>query len=494
MSIYKDCVILAESHPLIEECADDTISLLTLSDDSGHSIAPAFLKKDMRSYRQRAVYYISDLHLVHHIIMRFPKGATDKKIRDYIHELVIGLFDSEFGNKVYNFESPIVLFGGDVASSYNVSELFYRDFIHTWEQRVKERYNLCCKKLNPIEEELIPIRKEFNEWKYSNSWVDKLKISLDKSRDKRITQRIKEIFCRIQVLERQEEEIKDGLGLSYNWKLGYEKAVKHEYVYSILGNHELWDFDSYDNCVCRYQELFKELNIKFLCDRVCWLGNHTLPWQYKENPDGKKEAVLISKKEDYKEYEKQLIYYDNLIIVGGLGFSGENSNFNAEQGIYGYAVDRKEEIQRCAEWVELYRKAQAIARENHCALVVLTHSPFSDWGESIREYENCFFFSGHTHRNIAYGEEKNNFFIADNQVGYYGKNFKFKKATLYMARNPFASDPDGYREISCIEYKEYYRFVMETIPGTGTIERQISQCNAKLYVMKQEEYVGFFLV
>ena len=480
---------------MTEEHIDETTTLLALSNDkSGHNIAPAYLRKDMRSYKLREVYYISDLHLVHHILSRFPKGATDKKIREYIHEIVIGLFDGEFGTKVYNFKSPVVMFGGDIASSFAVSDLFYRDFIKTWKRRVKERYDLCCKQLDPITKELIPIRKEFNEWKYSNSWADKLKISLDKSKDKRITQRIREIYCRIQILEKQEEDIKEGLDLGYDWKSDYEKAKKHEYVYAILGNHELWDFDSYDSCVHKYQELFDEIDIKFLCDQGCFLGKYTLPWRFEENSNGRKEMALINKKDNSKEYERQLIYYDNLIIVGGIGFSGKNSRFNANQGIYGLAVDRKEEIQRCAKWVELFRKGQEIARENHCALVVFTHTPFSDWGEGITDYENCFFFSGHTHRNLAYGEEKNNYFISDNQVGYYGKSFKFKKAALYMARNPFASDPDGYREISCIEYKEYYRFALESIPGTGTIERQISQNKARLYVMKQGEYVGFFLV
>ena len=69
-----------------------------------------------------------------------------------------------------------------------------------------------------------------------------------------------------------------------------------------------------------------------------------------------------------------------------------------------------------------------------------------------------------------------------------------KKAILHVPRNPFASDSDGYRETSCLEYKEYYLYVRECMPKTGIIERQIRLYEAKLFVMKKNDYVGFFLV
>ena len=184
---------------------------------------------------------------------------------------------------------------------------------------------------------------------------------------------------------------------------------------------------------------------------------------------------------------------ENILVVGGLGFSAFNPSFNADHGIYGVAVSRDEEIMRCAQWRDLYNKAVEIAKQNHCSLVVLSHNPISDWMDQSEKCSNCFVFSGHTHRNIAFGGENNAFVFADNQVGYSGTKFCFKKAVLHLPRNPFASDPDGYREISCEEYKEYYRYVRETLPGTGIIERQINSYEAKLYVLKQEGYVGFFL-
>ncbi len=40
----------------------------------------------------------------------------------------------------------------------------------------------------------------------------------------------------------------------------------------------------------------------------------------------------------------------------------------------------------------------------------------------------------------------------------------------------------------------FYRFVMERVPGVGTIERQINLYDGKLFVIKAEGYYGFFFV
>jgi hypothetical protein len=51
----------------------------------------------------------------------------------------------------------------------------------------------------------------------------------------------------------------------------------------------------------------------------------------------------------------------NLLVVGGIGFAEMNSSFNANAGIYGDAVNREEELVRCAAWRELYHNALAAA-------------------------------------------------------------------------------------------------------------------------------------
>ena len=202
---------------------------------------------------------------------------------------------------------------------------------------------------------------------------------------------------------------------------------------------------------------------------------------------------VVKNNEIWKYYPEQLLLTGNYLIVGGLGFAAMNPSFNAHQGIYGKAIDWDEEHFRCDHWRRLFSEAVDEARKYHCSLVVLTHTPVSDWCRELQDSSNIVFFNGHTHRNVAIGGENNTYIFSDNQIGYKGTHFRFKKAILHIPRNPFAADPDGYREITCDEYKEYYRFVGGVIPKTGTIEKQIKQNEAKLYIIKKDGYVGFFL-
>ncbi len=496
MSLYEECVSLTNGPHISHEEAPNSIALTDISERTNlHVTIPSFIGNEQANRKGRDVYYISDLHLVNHVIRYFKETVSEDCIRAYIHKIVMQLFDGEFGNAIKEFNTPIVLFGGDISSSFTLAEVFYRDFLTTWERVADEQYDFYCKEFSQMREELDSTKKLFEEWKESHPWIKKARKPLEEYSERKVPRKIKELNSRISELTHQICGKRGELGLSYNWESDYKRTRKHPYVYTILGNHELWDFDSYDTCETTYSDLFEELNIVFLNNRISSLGVYREPWQRNYNPETRTVTYsLLKREDDPKEYEQQLFYMENMLIVGGLGFASMNFSFNAEQGIYGKAVNREEELKRCEEWRMKFSKALKIAEQNHCSLVVLSHNPISDWLPQQEECSNCFIFSGHTHRNIVHFGENNTFIFSDNQVGYSGKKFSFKKAKLHIPRNPFASDADGFREITCDEYKEYYSYVCEALPGTGVIERHIKLYEAKLFVLKQDGYVGFFLV
>ena len=495
MSLYEECLSLLKGPQVSVKNKLNAIALITSTESrSLHVTTPSFISVEQTNSMQRSVYYISDLHLVHHIIRYVKEAASEDLIRAYIHSIVVKLFEGEFGKEIRAFKTPVVLFGGDISSSFSIAEIFYRDFLSTWEQIVDEKQRFYNKELSPIIKELDTASVLFSEWKEKHPWIKNAQKPLEEYSDRKVPRRIKELRARIAELRQQADTRRREFGLGLFWESAYESAKKHPYVYAIMGNHELWDFDSYSACERAYMGLFEELNIVFLNDKISPLGHFNQPMVSEMDSETRRFTTRFLKKdEDPKRYDSLLFYLENILGVGGLGFAAMNPSFNANQGIYGVAVSRDEEIRRCEEWRRLFEKATETAKQNHCSLVVLSHNPISDWLAQPEKCANCFVFSGHTHRNIAYGGENNTFVFADNQVGYSGKRFRFKRAVLHLPRNPFASDPDGFREITCEEYKEYYSYVREPLPGTGIIERQIKLYEAKLYVIKQDGYVGFFL-
>lgn len=493
MNLFEKCKVSVSGSCLQHETGAEL--LIDSENTATHLTVPEFIEHETITPKQRVVFYISDLHLVHHIIKRFPDGGTDEEIFAFIHGIVLEMFNGELGEAVRRFESPVVMFGGDTASSFHISKAFYRDFVAAWEDIVDERYCSCSSEIAPIKSELDKVSEQYSDWKEKHPWFQNARKPIEEYSDKKVPEKVKKQYRQMNLLKEQHIKKREELGLRACWESDYQESRKHQYIYAILGNHELWDFDSYDSCVSAYDRLFKKCGIRFICDCIDWLGPHRSPCSAHFNSETKIiTRTPLKRKDNPEEYDRQMFDAGNLLVVGGIGFAEMNSSFNANAGIYGDAVNREEELVRCAAWRELYHKALAAAKTCYSSLVVFTHMPVSDWAAPVENTSNCVFFSGHTHRNIAYGAENNNYYLADNQVGYDGENYRFKKAILHLPRDPFAADPDGFREISCDEYREYYRFVQEPIPGTGIIERHTKNCGSRLFVMKQSGYVGFFMV
>lgn len=338
-------------------------------------------------FSKRQVYFISDIHLLHHIDNELVGDVTDEEISKYIKTIVKSLFTDELIEDIQNLRKPIILFGGDISSSFRIAQEFYQVF---------------CDEYKAIENE------------------------------------------------------------KHNVLMSTEKKAQNNNIFAILGNHEFWGFSSYEECLEAYKQLFKDTEITLLNFDMYYIDGYQVPSKQELSP-----------KQDHKEYERRLLSKGNMMLVGGVGFAAENKAFNATQMIYQKAIDVEEEKRLTEEWRKFFLDALAVAKEQCCLLVVLSHMPVQDWIGDAKLPSNCVFFSGHTHNNTAFIGDNNNYFFSNNQLGYKSKDFWFKKYVLYKYGNPYASYPDGYYETKVNEYFAFNLYKNIKIGRLALINRQI---------------------
>ena len=258
-------------------------------------------------------------------------------------------------------------------------------------------------------------------------------------------------------------------------------------VYSILGNHEYWDFNSVEDCQKTYQDLFDSLGISFLNDTIDYFGEY-------RGPTKRVDRKLVDITKNDPSYSKEVRKMANIVIVGGTGFAGFNDKFNADNGLYRIAIDRKKEIELTKKWIETYKKAYEIAKNSDCKLIVLTHNPVDDWQGNKNIKSSCVYIFGHTHKNGEYRDESmDTYVIYDNQIGYRKKDIKFKRAYIFALNNPYVELKNGYYETNLDDYLLFNRYVGERIDGTSFIEKALMKENSKMYVIKHNDYYGFFI-
>ena len=272
-------------------------------------------------------------------------------------------------------------------------------------------------------------------------------------------------------------------------------GLSKRYIYAILGNHELWDFESLDSCCRAYHKLFNSLGICFLHNSISWFGDHRTPMKQTGTIGRRPVYVELQKADDEAEYNQQMRHIHNTLIIGGVGFAGCNREFNADMGLYRSTVNRTQEVEESCKWRESYQQALEMAKETNSGLIVLCHHPLRDWKEDGVEDSGCIYFTGHSHRNYLYHDEERNIHVfANNQIGYKNANIHFKEAYIYKRINPFANHPDGCHEILSSQYLRFYDYMKEHIEGNGLVEREIRTNNARFYMIKHSGYYGFFLV
>ncbi len=275
----------------------------------------------------------------------------------------------------------------------------------------------------------------------------------------------------------------------------FSDKEKDLHIYAVLGNHEFWEFGTVDECLAAYQNLFDKLGIQFLNNSFQWYDGYHVP--HKKLHDKKGNFIGFGKidpDDEPQEYLDSLQHMRNVLLVGGVGFSAQNPQFNATTGMYRTTVDAQTEIEQTNAWNECYENALSIAKQTNSLLICITHNPLNDWKTNSQLDKNCVYFYGHNHQNTLYNDPESNATIfADNQIGYHNFDIKLKKTVIEKRINPFAGYADGYHEVSVHDYLLFCDYKFEKIGGTKRINKTLERENAHLYLVKHNDYHGFFI-
>lgn len=225
------------------------------------------------------------------------------------------------------------------------------------------------------------------------------------------------------------------------------------HIIAILGNHELWDFnrngrmyscvESLEDIIYKYRELFSSLKIYFLQNDLIILNDS--------------KPIVISE-EQLKlvdvEIIKEFCLKSSLIIFGGVGYSGYNSDFNATQGIYRNTVmSLEEDIEQTKRFESIYKMVNNMIGDNR--VIILTHTPKDNW--TTEEYNHQWIYvNGHTHKNDYCCTEECTIY-ADNQIGYHIQNAGLKHFNLSLNYDIFRYYPDGIYTITREQYLDFNR-------------------------------------
>lgn len=242
-----------------------------------------------------------------------------------------------------------------------------------------------------------------------------------------------------------------------------------------LGNHELWSFPSFqiDQIVSKYRTVLDEYGM--------YLLHNDILYQEDLVPDTR--THLIKYHELCQMNETQLserLRSARYVILGGLGFSGYNMKFNADNGIYRGTVNRDTEIKESKIFEDLYNRLRPILANKNT--IILTHTPKEDWCRESNPDKNYVYVNGHTHRNSFYDDGEYRVY-SDNQVGYHNDNPHLKTFLIDNEYDCFSDYADGIFELSREQYNNFYRGKNISM----TFQREINI----LYMLKKSGYYCF---
>jgi predicted MPP superfamily phosphohydrolase len=245
-------------------------------------------------------------------------------------------------------------------------------------------------------------------------------------------------------------------------------------VVFLLGNHELWNYPgkTIDEISIIYRKLLVENNMYLLQNEI--LFSDSLSFE---------DAKYISSTEilnENKDEIREKVSKARIILFGGIGFSGYNSNFNADNGIYRNILNRQEECQESRRCEEIYQKVLKIIPKRR--VIVFTHMPLRDWCADDNKQIGYIYISGHTHRNYFYDDGDIRIYT-DNQIGYRCGRAALKCLYYDGEYNPFEGYEDGIYSISREKYIDFYR--------GKKIEMSFSRKISALYLLKKNGYYCF---
>lgn len=247
------------------------------------------------------------------------------------------------------------------------------------------------------------------------------------------------------------------------------RYIRHQFIF-ILGNHELWQFSNMniDQIVNGYKGMLEKYNMYLLHNELLYLRNDSLKFISSEE--------ILS--DNFINLCKKDLNLCNMILFGGIGFSGLNEEFNANNGIYKETITRNQEIEESKKFNDLYRRvAQNLKKE----VVIVSHMPLKDW--STEKYAKSFIYvSGHTHRNLFIDDGIVRIY-SDNQVGYKEKSVGVKFFYIDDTYDCFNYYSDGIYNITKKDYIEFYYGKKQRLSFKWTPN--------KLYMIKKNNFYMF---
>ena len=246
-----------------------------------------------------------------------------------------------------------------------------------------------------------------------------------------------------------------------------------------LGNHELWSFPNFqiDQIVSKYRTVLAKYGMYLLHNDILYREDHSF------FADSDKGTHVIKYHELCQMNEIQIfecLRSARYVILGGLGFSGYNIEFNADNGIYRRTIDRAAEIKESEIFEDLYNRLHPILTNKNT--IILTHTPKKDWCKKAEPDKNYVYVSGHTHRNFFHDDGEYRIY-SDNQVGYHNDNPHLKTFLIDNDYDYFADYPEGIFEITSEQYNDFYRGKNISM----TFQREVNI----LYMLKRKGYYCF---
>lgn len=265
-------------------------------------------------------------------------------------------------------------------------------------------------------------------------------------------------------------------------KIFYKELVrfwKPEKIVIIPGNHELWDpRDEMENNIKVYREYFKGMGITFLQNDLLLVKN--LDQQFILNED----KILKLSEEQLRKLAQEC----PIAVLGSIGFSGLNDNYNAMNMRYGKSFEelsaeeaRKRDISETRRFDTIYRKLLETLHRNK--VIVLTHMQKWDWNADSHN-PNWIYVNGHDHRNY-FDISSKKVVYADNQIGYKTETLGLKYFYIDNEYDIFSYLEDGIHEITKSQYLDFNKGKM--------VQMSFGREDGQIYMIKKNGKYMFFL-
>lgn len=236
-------------------------------------------------------------------------------------------------------------------------------------------------------------------------------------------------------------------------------------IVAVLGNHELWDDhpDPNQNRLDQYTSRPLETIVTDYRIRIhqhnrihgVFLLQNALLINFKNT----NQHIIVEEEQLRSISEEKLRFLcekGSYIILGGIGFSGLDDEFNASNESYRAAVtSREKDIELAAQFEYIHEKVRRCAGDMQ--VIVFTHTPVLDW---LSKPENIntkwIYINGHTHANSIIRKNDGTTILSDNQIGYKPKAWRLNSFTNAGWYDPLQTLADGIHEISYEKYREFH--------------------------------------